>query len=233
MKQFILLFSMVLAFNMAIAQNAPCAVLLDSIKGTYVGDCANGKANGEGTASGTDVYQGAFKNGLPDGNGKYTWKNGDFFYGGWKKGLKEGKGEMHLPVNGVDSVIKGYWKKGVYKGEYETPYIVHNSSSDVGRIGVDLVSGGYKASITISVESLVGGGNIYSAGPQLTAMTNLEIIRGNYQSKATNALTNKTITTFQGVMFPFRARFYFNSSMVELEIFQEGDWNVTIPINNK
>ena len=97
MKQFILLFSMVLAFNMVIAQNAPCAVLLDSIKGTYVGDCANGKANGEGTASGTDVYQGAFKNGLPDGNGKYTWKNGDFFYGGWKKGLKEGKCISPLP----------------------------------------------------------------------------------------------------------------------------------------
>ena len=181
------------------------------------------------------MYQGTFKNGWPEGKGKYTWKNGDYFYGGWKKGLKDGKGELHLPVNGVDSVISGYWKKGVYKGQYENPYIIHNYSSDVGRVEINRMTGGKQSSITLTVESLVGGGSIYASTnkSQLTGMTNLEVSRGSYMSKSTNTMTNKDVTTFQGVVFPFRAKFSFGNSMVEIELLQEGDWNITVPINNK
>ena len=70
-------------------------MLADSLKGTYEGDCKNGKADGKGKATGTDSYDGEFKNGLPDGIGKYNWKSGDYYEGEWKKGLKDGKGEMH------------------------------------------------------------------------------------------------------------------------------------------
>lgn len=233
MKRLFIFIALLFTSQILLAQNAPCSVLLDSIKGSYVGDCKNGKADGDGKSAGTDTYEGSFKNGLPDGKGKYTWKNGDYYFGGWKKGFKEGKGELHLPVNGIDSVIYGYWKKDMYKGQYENPYVIHNSSSDVGRVEVTKISNAKISSITLNVESLVGGGSIFSSGVQLTVMTSLEVTRGSYMSKSTNTLTNKTITTFQGVIFPFRARCSFGASMFEIEIFQEGDWNINLPINGK
>lgn len=234
MKQLIILTALFFSSQILLAQ-APCAVLLDSIKGSYTGGCDNGKASGEGTAIGTDTYQGTFKGGLPDGKGKYTWKNGDYYFGGWKKGLKEGKGELHLPVNGMDSVIYGYWKKGVYKGQYENPYIIHNTSSDVGRVDIERMTSGKQSSITLTVESLVGGGSMYSSGNKslYTTMTSLEITRGTYMSKSTNTLTNKDVTVFQGVTYPFRAKCSFGNSMIDIEILQDGDWNITVPINNK
>ena len=55
-----------------------CNVMLDSLKGSYIGEYRKGLANGTGTATGTDSYTGQFKNGYPDGNGKYTRKNGEY-----------------------------------------------------------------------------------------------------------------------------------------------------------
>lgn len=213
------------------AQNSNCMVGLDSIRGTYTGDCKNGKANGEGKSVGVDTYEGSFKNGFPEGKGKYTWKNGDYYYGSWKRGLKEGKGELHLPVNGVDSVITGYWKRDVYRGQYEDPYKIQNNSSDIGRVGVTKIMDN-QMNVTVTVENLVGGGSIYSSGfTTLTKMTVHRVTRGTYQSKSSNALTNKEITTFQNVIFPFRVWMYFGNSNVEIEFFEEGSYDVTIPIN--
>jgi hypothetical protein len=92
-----------------------CKVLLKEISGKYEGQCKNGLAEGTGFASGTDSYYGQFSKGLPDGNGVYTYKNGDVFKGTWKSGLKNGEGEFRYVINGKDSIVKGYWKKGVYK----------------------------------------------------------------------------------------------------------------------
>ena len=225
----ILLFSLCLL--QANAQTSTCSVGLDSLKGTYDGACNNGKANGEGTAIGVDSYVGTFKNGLPDGKGKYTWKNGDYYFGEWKKGLKEGKGELHLPVNGVDSVISGYWKKDMYKGQYAEAYKILNSSTDIGRVAISKI-GGNTRSITVTVENLVGGGSIYGSGlTTTTRMTDFKITGGTYQTKSSNALTNKEVTTFQNVTFPFRIWMYFNNSNVEIEFFEEGAYDVTVPIN--
>lgn len=231
MKKIITVCSLLFLMLNGNAQNSStCIVGLDSLKGLYDGECSNGKANGEGKAIGVDKYEGTFKNGLPDGKGKYTWKNGDFYYGGWKKGLKEGKGELHLPVNGMDSVIAGYWKKDMYKGQYENPYAIHNNSSDIGRVEVSKIRG--QMTITVTVTNLIGGGSIYNSGlTTTTRMTDLKVTRGSYMSKASNALTNKEITTFQGVVFPFRAWMYFGSSNVEIELYEEGSWDITVPIN--
>ncbi len=235
MKKLITLFSFLFSSTILFAQDTSCTVSLNALKGTYTGGCKNGKAEGEGVAKGIDSYEGTFKKGLPEGIGMYIWKNGDLYYGGWKKGLKEGKGELHVPVNDKDSTINGYWKNDVYRGMYENPYIIYNISSDVGRVGVNKITGGKLNSITLNVESLVGGGSVYASTnkSQLTQMTGLEITRGSYMSKSSTTLTNKDVTTFQGVIFPFRARFSFNSSMIEIEIFEEGDWDITVPINNK
>ena len=231
MKQLITALLFFFSIYTVSAQTKPCFVAPDSLKGSYEGECINGKANGNGKAIGIDTYEGDFKNGLPEGKGKYTWKNGDYYYGGWKKGLKDGKGELHLPVNGEDSVIFGYWKKDVYKGLYEYPFVIVNNTTDIGRVEVNKLRQGDN-SITVSVENLISGSSIYSSGLQTTTtMTDDKVSRGSYMSKSSNALTNKEITTFQGVNFPFRVWMHFGNSNVEIEFFESGSWDVRVPIN--
>lgn len=222
---------LILFLTQAQAQTASCIVMLDSLKGDYEGACEKGKANGEGKAFGAHFYEGNFKNGYPEGQGKYTWRNGDQFTGTWKKGLKEGKGQLKTIVNGKDSLLTGFWKKDVFKGEYENPYLIINTTTDISRAQATKmrVKGNR---ITMQVENLqaptFGGGN---TNPY-AKMTNYNITRGSFVSKQSNSLTNKEITIFQGVIFPFRGIFTFNNTTnFEIEIFEEGEWEINIPIN--
>ncbi|MCU0459673.1 MAG: hypothetical protein MUE37_11375 [Bacteroidales bacterium] len=91
-------------FSAAWSQNN-CKVLKPGIDSTYAGDCKQGLANGQGTATGIDRYTGEFKKGLPDGTGTYIWNNGDKYEGEWKKGLREGTGKYTTRYNGRDSTI--------------------------------------------------------------------------------------------------------------------------------
>src|ERR1700712_4901624 len=127
MKTISLLLSLVLFVNITSAQTTACSVALDSLKGTYEGECKNGKAEGFGKATGADNYEGTFKNGLPEGTGTYKWQNGDWYTGTWKKGLMDGKGEYYSKV--LNSRKHGFWKKNIYKGEYEKPYELFNLNS--------------------------------------------------------------------------------------------------------
>lgn len=229
MKQTMLILFLVIAVTGVQAQEADCKVLLDSIKGTYAGECKNGKANGTGKATGVHTYDGEFKNGLPEGNGKYTWTNGDYYYGGWKRGIKDGKGQLHHFENGVERLTTGYWKKGNYKGEFENPYVITNTTSEVGRVQVDKMSDN-ETSIIVTVESLANSSSLTSS-TQVATMTSHQVTRGQYVSKSANALTNKEVTTFRGVIFPFRCIFNFGNSIVEIEFFEKGAWNVMVPIN--
>ena len=216
-----------IAFSVT-AQTTPCEVAVDALKGTYEGECTKGKANGEGTATGTDTYKGTFKSGYPDGTGKYTWKNGDYYFGKWKKGAKEGKGEMHTFVDGKETVKEGFWKKDQYRGEHENPYKIHNVSSEVGRVQVSKVSNNTNR-ISISIESLKSGTGITGeSGP--VRMSDAVVRTGIYLTKSSTLLTNKEVTVFQTVTFPFRAMFVIGSNTVDVEIFEEGDWDITIPI---
>ncbi len=231
MKQLAFLFLLMICITSANAQNTDCKVLLDSIKGTYDGGCKNSKADGAGKAVGAHTYDGDFKNGLPEGKGKYTWPNGDYYYGGWKKGLKDGKGEMHLPVNDIDSVIYGYWKRGVYVGQFENPYKIQNNSSDIGRVEVNKIKGD-GTSVTVTVENLIGGGGFGTSSAQaLTRLTEHRVTRGNYMVKTSTALSNKEVTIFNTVVFPFRVWLFFGTSNVEIEFYEAGVWDVRIPIN--
>lgn len=222
----------------ALSQTGDCLVAMDSIKGTYTGACNNGKANGEGKSVGIDTYEGTFKNGLPEGKGKYTWKNGNYYFGNWKKGLKDGKGEIHLE----DSVIYGFWKKDVYKGRYENPYIIHNTTSGVGKVEVNKIKGSTSSIITIEVSSMTGGGAVTTTRPSGTegvalattapavSLTDIRIQTGTYNTKAVNKLSGKEINVLQGVIFPFKATFVFGNNSVEIEILEEGEWSIQVPI---
>ena len=231
MKRLFLVPLFLFTVQFAAAQNDDCKVLLDSIKGTYTGDCSNGKANGSGKSVGVHTYEGDFKAGWPEGKGKYTWPNGDYYYGGWKKGLKEGKGQLHRFENGKESLITGYWKKGNYRGEYENPYVINNVTTDIGRVEVNKLND-REFTLTVTVESLVNKTTLTSGTFQTsTTMTGVQVKRGSFVSKSTNALTNKEVTTFRGVVFPFRVMMNFGNSMIDIEIFDQGAWDMRIPIN--
>lgn len=231
MKQLLFLLILSAGISNARAQNADCTVLMDSIKGTYTGDCKNGKANGNGKSVGIHTYDGEFKNGLPEGQGKYTWANGDYYYGGWKKGMKDGKGQLHKFEDGKETLVTGYWKKDGYKGEYENPYVITNTTSDIGRVQVTNMNNKGNT-ITITVESLFNNSSLRSGNFETsTLMTAHQVTRGSYVSKASNALTNKEVTTFRGVIFPFRCIFNFGTTTLEIEFFENGAWDVNVPIN--
>ena len=81
--------------------------------GTYVGEVANGKANGQGTytasASGT-VYKGSFVNDSFNGSGTMTWKDGAQYVGTWQNDVGV-QGTMTYP-NGKKA--SGTVRKGVF-----------------------------------------------------------------------------------------------------------------------
>jgi len=230
MKQFLFFMALTMSMVPVFSQNPDCKVLPDSLKGAYEGGCKGGKADGKGKATGADVYDGEFKNGLPDGKGKYTWGNGDTYEGNYKKGLKEGYGEFHKSKAHMDSVLTGYWKKDIYKGKYEKPYIVHNATTGVSRVEISKIGNADKT-ITVSVTMLAGGGNLGTRDNKTAVtMTDVQVIRGVFIYKSSSTISNKDVTIFRGVDFPFRARFYFGSASVDVEIFEAGEWDITVPI---
>ena len=112
-----------------------CTVLMESIAGTYEGDCKKGLAHGYGKSVGFDTYEGGFKKGLPHGKGIYSWSNGDIYNGEWKKGKMDGKGElMKSRENEDDFIISGYWLEGEYVGISRHPYKVISKSLTVHQV---------------------------------------------------------------------------------------------------
>ena len=220
MKQTLLLFLLAITVKYTSAQNPDCKVLLDSLKGTYEGDCSNGKASGKGKAVGMATYEGDFKNGLPDGKGKYTWANGDFYYGGWKKGLKEGKGEIHHTMNGNENLITGYWKKDNYKGEFEEPYKIFDMSPGVSYKNFQKLDS-KKKSVYISMKSGVMGG---------TAIVDVfQVVAGSFTRTNFSEMSTTKIVEFQDVIFPFRVKFTgIALGQIDIEFYESGEWKVEI-----
>ncbi len=227
MKKIICTFCVIflLQFNNAFAQET-CKVLLEAVAGTYTGECSKGKANGKGKSVGVETYEGLFKNGFPDGEGMYTFKDGHYYMGNFEKGKMDGAGKMfYESATGQDSIVSGFWKKGMYVGIFEKPYKIHDVTSGVGR--VEVTKAGKGNAITLELKSMSGGG----MDPSFTAsLTDLRIQSGSYISKATSRLTNSEITILKGVMFPFRATFVFGGSTVEIEFYEEADYRVMVPL---
>jgi hypothetical protein len=206
-----------------------CKVLQTSIEGTYTGDCAGGKANGKGKSVGIDTYDGEFKAGFPEGAGTYTWANGSTYIGSFKKGKMEGKGQMNFKTAaGKDSVLIGFWKKDKYVGEFEFPYQVKDQSGRVAKVNISLISKGDKTgNINISssqaVSSAVAGSNA------VPIITEISVIAGQYISKTASVLSKTSVIRLQQMIFPFRARFVYNTGDVFEAVFNEkGDYEVTV-----
>ena len=219
MKQFSALLFLIIGFTAASAQNTDCKVLSDSLKGTYAGGCKDGKASGDGKATGIATYEGNFKNGYPDGQGKYSWANGDFYYGGWKKGLKDGKGEIHYVGN--EKLLKGYWKKDKYKGEYEDPYKIIEMGTAITYKNIQHL-GTKKMSVYVSMKT----GSMAAANVE-----NYTVLNGLYQRTNNTDMAQTRTIEFQDVQFPFRVRFNgIDRGMIDIEFYEAGEWRVEISL---
>ncbi len=98
-----------------------CQAYLGGVITQYEGDCKRGLAEGFGRTIGEDYYEGRFKKGMPHGKGNFYWENGDTFEGIWKKGMKDGKGTLVLKRDGLaDSVVIGVWREDEYIGTGQT-----------------------------------------------------------------------------------------------------------------
>ena len=115
--KFFIIISLLIIKPMLNAQEKGCVVLKEEISENYDGDCKKGLAHGTGIATGLDKYEGQFKKGLPQGKGTYDYSDGAVYKGEWRKGLRNGKGEYTFRIEGIDSVIVGYWKDDKYIGK--------------------------------------------------------------------------------------------------------------------
>ena len=239
------LFLLLFSFSYLFAQN--CEVKIDSLKGSYTGECYKGMANGNGTAVGIDIYAGNFKNGYPDGNGKYTWKNGNWYDGYWKKGLFEGEGTLHVAktITTDSSELKGYWAKGKYIGNYKVPFSVDILSNRINEANVRK-SGKAGDDIILTVKSITGGGLTLIGGSIIKndssntssntiakpRLTDIQVLRGSYLNKFDDEyspISNKY--TFKQVEFPISFYLSFDSERVKIDIYEKGNWVIDIKLD--
>lgn len=136
MNKIVILF---FAIFIGLALNAQndCKVLVEKLKGEYIGECKKGKAHGQGSATGEESYTGRWKKGYPNGEGIYTYANGDVYKGIMRKGKKDGKGILKNKLFAGAEVKIGYWENDKYIGENKLTakyYITKNSGLDRVRI---------------------------------------------------------------------------------------------------
>ncbi len=216
-------------FN-ATAQN-PCEVLLESIKGTYAGECKKDKANGAGKAVGIDTYEGNFKSGYPDGEGIYTYKNGDNYVGNFKKGNMDGKGVFrYKKANAEDSVITGYWVKNEYQGDFEKPFILHYKSNGVTDVSIKEQRSSTTQILIIS-EPKNRFKNYVQTVPQ--PVTSVNVTSGNFTNESKTKSPTSAISTLISPTFPFRAIIQFGTHSIEVELFRPASWEIQVKLLDK
>jgi hypothetical protein len=210
-----------------------CEVNLESIKGTYTGDCKKNKAHGKGKAVGTDTYEGEFKNGVPDGEGTYTWSNKSVFVGKYVKGFREGKGMMTIKsLDGKDSILEGYWKKDVYIGTHEKPWEIISKTGSITKVEVEH-SPGITQKIKIVVTNTTGGVSGVNSISMRFIVENVLVSKGFFERRTSlETHLKSTETTLTNVTFPFRAKFQISGGdEVEIEFFEQGSYTVDISVN--
>ena len=84
----------------------------------YEGAFKNGKPNGKGTATykSGGTYTGMFVNGKRSGKGTYTWKDGAEYTGTWKKDVMKGKGTYYYPDDSDAEKLTGQFANNAPKG---------------------------------------------------------------------------------------------------------------------
>lgn len=244
MKKFMLVF--VSAFLVSAVSSQSCIVSIDSLKGQYTGGCKHGKADGFGSAIGTDTYAGNFKNGYPDGEGKYTWKNGTWYDGNWKAGVFDGNGTFNKVMQAhPDSfiLITGFWQAGNYIGKVQKPYSVVSLTNGISDVSAKKLKD-TRNEITIAVTSTTAGGSSLT-NPVLPKpkLVNIELFEGRFMHKADNESSGTTNRyTLRNVTFPFFAILTFETTgtnpmpsaleKIKVEISESSSWYIRVKVDN-
>jgi hypothetical protein len=95
----------------ASAQN--CAVRDENLRGSYVGGCVAGWAQGSGVAAGRDRYEGEFLGGHLHGRGTYTYADGQRYEGRFVNGVLSGPARYHYTSG---DVLEGEFRGGRLQG---------------------------------------------------------------------------------------------------------------------
>jgi hypothetical protein len=228
-RQMVLLPLLLVSFTLF---SQKCEVEPEALKGTYTGGCKKGKAQGKGKAIGTDTYEGEFKKGWPEGKGTYTWMNGNTYTGSFVKGMPDGEGIMKYKRAGqADSVVEGYWKKGVYAGKYESPYKIFFKSKSITEVEVEYKKEFYNE-ITFFVSNTSGGAQNYSGSLPKMKVDDIQMQSGALGQITHNANhARKTETTLRNVVLPARMKVIMGSEELEIEFREPGIYVVNIRIN--
>ena len=199
-----------------------CRVLLESIAGSYQGDCKKGLANGKGTAEGTDKYIGEFKKGYPNGFGTYTWSNGQVYEGEFKKGLKEGKGKMTviLPDGNTKDQV-GYWLDDEYVGENKDPYKIQYRSPGVLSVRFSKTQNKTDEHSALFIDIL------HQGKLQPTATFDLSVRMGSFVAMFRESNSMKV----QVNTFPFGFTLNYLGESVQVDVNHDTSWKITIDVN--
>lgn len=224
------LFSNFLNYSFIYAQqdNSSCKVTLRELTGIYTGDCKNGLANGKGDAKGLYHYTGTFKDGMPNGTGDYYLSDSEYYSGNFQDGIKEGKGEMHYVRKAMpDSIVKGYWSGGEFKGKKYTTYAFTTTEQfDATSITPTNASGN---TITIEIGTTSGSPNGASGGsgvvlsltgiisPTGCILKTLSKYESSFKSYVTLELVGFPCTLFGTLS---------NNQTFEIQLFKAANWKV-------
>lgn len=110
-NQVVYLYSMIIlliccAGCQTVVPHTGCYVADSRLRGTYTGECKDGKAHGRGKSVGKDFYEGQFFQGVAHGQGTYIWSDGDRYIGQFQNGQAHGRGVLRM--GGEE--YRGVWK---------------------------------------------------------------------------------------------------------------------------
>jgi hypothetical protein len=224
--------------NVAIAQQE-CDVLLESIKGEYVGPCKKGLANGVGTSIGTDTYNGKFKKGFPHGQGTYTWASGEFYVGNFIQGKKSGLGKFKL----ADGTIakEGIWENDEFVKEQDIPdyrigmrknilnVAIRDVGSDEEKVEIILLRDGRESTDNIHDLMVVTSGGIEQK--TLKSLVYKDVVfpfKANVKFKSVGKFTKSISGNPQAGIQNKWDEAHYTETAVEFEILEKGNWEVRI-----
>lgn len=213
-------FTLIVLFIARIAFGQSCFVAIDSAKGIYTGECKNGKANGKG---------------------KYQWQSGDTYEGSWKNGRFDGYGILTRKQKpDSNEVISGFWRQGIYIGQYEKPYKIEVLTNNISELTLSK-SNNAVSQINITVKNNSGGASNmdYAVIPK-TILSNIQILGGQYDQLQVDTLSRiASRYTLRQVTFPFTALLTFETrgslvpvQLARIEIFETGNWILKASLDN-
>jgi len=224
------IFSNMLNYSFAYTQqdSSSCKVITKSLAGSYAGGCKNGLANGNGEANGAYRYKGEFKDGMPNGTGVYYYSENEYYDGNFQDGIKEGKGEMHYIRKSMpDSVVKGFWSGGEFKGNKYTTYSFSSTEQfDLTEITPSKTSGN---SITIEIGTNSGSPNGTAAGFVLL-LSNIVSPNGCIlKTRSKYESSFKSYITLELASFPCKLFGTLTDTQTfELELYKAANWKVRL-----